>query len=105
MADRVVGLRFVRQAPTVAQVQTGRSSTPADRKVLVVVQQGPGSASAVLDPGGELGRAVGMPVPRDGGRPVGYAVIDSSRRVRYATLDPSWPANGFEVGTISRAVS
>ena len=47
----------------------------------------------------------GMPVPRDGGPPVGYAIVDPARRVRYATLDPDYVRNAFEVGVIAGAVS
>lgn len=42
----------------------------------------------VADPDGRLAAAFEMPVPRDGGPPVGYAVVDSRGRVRYRTLDP-----------------
>jgi len=58
----------------------------------------------VVDPRGVLAAAVGMPTPVDGGRPVGYAVVDGQRVVRYATLDPEYLSNAFEVATIVGAV-
>ena len=42
-----------------------------------------------------------MPTPVDGMRPVGYAVVDASRTVRYATLDPVYEKNAFEVDVIT----
>lgn len=66
----------------------------------VVVVAVAGSAAAQV-----LARAVGMPVPRDGGAPVGYAVVDPARQVRYATLDPSYVQNAFEVDVITGAVA
>jgi hypothetical protein len=59
---------------------------------------------AVTDRSEELGAAVAMPVPVDGGSPVGYAVVDSNRVVRYATLDPDYLTNAFEVTTMVKAV-
>ena len=55
--------------------------------------------------GDELARLVGMATPVDGKRPVGYAVIDASRTVRYATLDPVYEVNAFEVDVITGAVA
>ncbi|MCA1712247.1 MAG: hypothetical protein LC789_11670 [Actinobacteria bacterium] len=52
-----------------------------------------------------LASATGMPVPKDGGAPVGYAVVDPARRVRYATLDPAYLDNAFEVDVITGAVA
>jgi hypothetical protein len=46
-----------------------------------------------------------MPTPVDGGPPVGYAVVDPSRQVRYATLDPQYLINAFEVDVITGAVA
>ncbi len=55
--------------------------------------------------GDELADRLGMPTPVDGGRPVGYAVVDPARTVRYATLDPVYPQNAFEVDVITGAVA
>lgn len=54
--------------------------------------------------GGRVAEALGMPQPRAGGAPVGYAVIDAAARVRYATLDPAYEQHGFEVETIVGAL-
>ena len=51
-----------------------------------------------------LADAVRMPTPVDGGPPVGYAVVDPSRTVRYATLDPAYLRNAFEIDVIVGAV-
>ena len=54
----------------------------------------------VVDPAGRVGAGYGLRRPRDGGPPVGYAVVDSRGRIRYRTLD-AHPAMGLdEVGTI-----
>lgn len=52
----------------------------------------------------ELASAVGMPTPVDGGPPVGYAVVDPTGTVRYATLDPEYTDNAYEIGVIVGAV-
>ncbi len=58
----------------------------------------------VSDPSGRLARAYGMRAPRDGGPPVGYAIVDSSGRVRYATLDPAVAQSQDEARTVLDAV-
>lgn len=55
--------------------------------------------------GDELAAETGVPVPVDRGTPVGYAIVDSMRTVRYATLDPNYVRNAFEVDVIAGAVS
>lgn len=57
----------------------------------------------VADPGGRLAGAFRLNRPRDGGPPVGYAVVDSRGRVRYHTLDPYVTKQLDEVETIVRA--
>ena len=71
--------------------------TVADDGVDLVVQVGAD--------GDELADRIGMPRPVDGGRPIGYAVVDPERTVRYATLDPVYPQNAFEVDVITGAVA
>ena len=104
---RPVVLLFVREAPDAGELRTWARSVPRAADTHVVLPQ-PTSADlplpTVVDPLGELADAVGMPQPVDGGRPVGYAVVDSDRVVRYATLDPVYLANAFEVATIVGAV-
>ena len=60
-------------------IVTADGSTPAIRS---------GIASVVHDPRGQLARSFGLRIPRDGGYPVGYALVDRAGMLRYATLDP-----------------
>lgn len=76
--------------------------------VVVVVVPGPGGRCApgiavVRDPTGALAAHFGLDRPRDGGAPVGYAVVDGRGDIRYRTLDPSVAAQLDEVDTILRA--
>lgn len=75
---------------------------------LAVVVAGPGGpcpgAAVVEGAEPDLTRRFGFPVPRDGGPPVGYAVIDSRGLVRYRTLDPVVADQLDEVATILGAV-
>lgn len=106
--DRPVVLLFERQAPRAEDLRAWTRSLPAEADVRLVL---PAPTQALLpvmvvsDPAGALAAAVGLPTPVDGGRGVGYAVVDAQRVVRYRTLDPSWPGNGFEVATITGAVA
>lgn len=68
-------------------------------------QHGPDGPFTVLaDPSGRTAAAAGVSRPRDGGLPIGYALLDSSGRVRYATIDPAWTMHGFEIATVAREV-
>lgn len=60
-------------------VVTADGSMPAIRS---------GIASVVHDPRGQLARSFALRTPRDGGYPVGYALVDRAGMLRYATLDP-----------------
>ena len=106
--DPVV-LLFVRTAPPPADVRAVAAELPARARLRLVVQaplqtRTPAQPVPVtVDPDGVLARAVDLPRPRDGGPGVGYAVVDPDRVVQYATLDPSWPTNGFEAATIAGA--
>lgn len=42
-----------------------------------------------------------MPRPRDGGPPIGYALLDRERRVRYATLAPTYAGELAELETVA----
>lgn len=57
----------------------------------------------LADPTGNLAGGFHMPQPRDGGPPVGYAVVDRNGLVRYHTLDPTMAERLDEVETIVRA--
>ncbi len=77
--------------------------------VIVVSPSGPRSAAAAdpirihSDPDGRIAAAYGMRTPRDGGPPVGYAIVDRSQKVRYQTLDPDVAHRLDEVTTMLRA--
>ena len=101
-------LLFVRDLPQPDELAQWLTAVPDDADIRVVVPQPTTTqlpAPIVVDPLNKLADAVEMPQPVDGGRPVGYAVIDSDRVVRYATLDPSYLTNAFEVTTIVKAIS
>ncbi len=77
------------------------------RAQLVVVVSEPGGCDGVAtvnDGPAGLAAAYGLPLPRSGGEPVGYAVVDRDGRVRYRTLDPAVADNLAEVATILRAL-
>lgn len=62
------------------------------------------ATTVAADPDGRLAAAYRMRRPRDGGPPVGYAVVDVDGTIRYRTEDPGL-ANGLdEVLTIVDAV-
>lgn len=76
--------------------------------VVVVIVPGPGGRCApriavVGDPTGAVAAQFGLDRPRDGGAPVGYAVVDGRGDTRYRTLDPSVAAQLDEIDTILRA--
>ena len=96
LGGRPVVLLFDRQPPSGPAFQRWRQTVSDDGVALVVRAGSAGQALADL---------VGMPTPADGGRPIGYAVVDPARRVRYATLDPSYLQNAFEVDVITGAVA
>lgn len=77
-----------------------------DVRLVVVVDEAARCADARLasDAPRATARAIGMRQPRDGGAPVGYAVVDSDGRVRYRTLDPGMAERLDEVRTILDAV-
>ncbi|HVE45665.1 MAG TPA: hypothetical protein VNA57_02800 [Acidimicrobiales bacterium] len=105
---RKVVVFFVR--PGVAGWLCSSLSTdqPLRRRADVAVV-GPAATSSctgvatVTDPAGSLARAFGMRRPRDGGPPVGYAVVDSHGLIRYRTLDPRVASALDEVETMVRA--
>jgi hypothetical protein len=103
-----VVLLFVREPPPPEELAQWVSAVPERAGVTVVLPQ-PTPAElpgpTVVDSLDRLAEVVGMPTPVDGGRPVGYAVVDSDRVVRYATLDPAYLTNAFEVSTILGAVA
>lgn len=61
--------------------------------------------AVVADPQGALAGAYGMRRPRDGGAPVGYAVVDAAGHIRYRTLDPEIVDHLGEVETMLAALA
>lgn len=57
----------------------------------------PAGVTVLSDPTGKLSRALAMRVPRDGGYPVGYAVVGPDGTVRYRTEDPGQDRRMSEV--------
>lgn len=45
-------------------------------------------AAILPDPKGDIAKRFAMTVPRDGGYPTGYVLIDRGGFIRYRTLDP-----------------
>ena len=93
---RPVVVLFDREPPAGRAFEQWRA-TVADDGVDLVVKVGAD--------GDVLADQVGMPTPVDGGPPIGYAVVDPARTVRYATLDPVYEQNAFEVDVITGAVA
>jgi hypothetical protein len=105
---RAVVLLFVREVPPGDALAEWAAAVPEQAELRVVLPAPTNdnlSVPAVADPLNRLVRAVHMPAPVDGGRPVGYAVVDAARVVRYATIDPDYLSNSFEVATIVGAVA
>lgn len=106
---RAVVLLFLREPPRPQDVRAYAQGLPASAELTVVLPSAPSAtdlpAPVAADPTGELAAAVDLPTPVDGGRGIGYAVVDAERLVRYSTLDPAWRGNGFEVATITGAVT
>ena len=78
----------------------------AERADLVIVVSGAGQCAGtttIEDPSARIAPAYGLRRPRDGGAPVGYAVVDRVGRIRYRTLDPRVADGLGEVDTMVRA--
>ena len=108
--ERPVVLLFERELPDPSALAQWLGDLP-DRAAVRLVLPEPAprllehpQLETVVDPNGRLADAVALPAPVDDGRGVGYAVIDSERRVRYSTLDPAYLSNAFEVATILGSV-
>ena len=98
LGDRTVILLFERSEPEGGEWEQWQADVTDDGADLVVLTPN--------DPAHDrLVSALHMPVPVDGGPPVGYAVVDSERQVRYVTLDPQYLVNAYEVDVITGAVS
>lgn len=77
---------------------------------VVVVVAGNGGKCAtggatVTDESGRLAGRYGLRHPNDAGAPIGYAVVDEQRQIRYRTLDPAVQDELDEVETILKAAT
>jgi len=102
---------FFERPNHLAQLCRALAASPlAQRAATAVVVAGPGSGrcdaatATVSDPDGTVAEAYSMPTPRDGGPPVGYAIIDRTGTIRYRTLDPAVADQLAEVSTMVAAL-
>lgn len=108
--DEPVVLLFDRDLPDPEALRQWLAQVPEPAVVRLVLPGPVDDESAdprpvvVVDPGGLLAEAVGLPAPVDGGPGIGYAVVGSDRQVRYSTLDPVYLENAFEIATIAGSV-
>lgn len=109
---RPVVVIFDRRVPPPEQLRQFARQAPDGVAVVLVVPTPvrgsppvPSGVRLLTRTDGEIAEAVGIPEPRDGGAPVGYAVIDDDARVRYATLDPAYLEHGFELDIVAGAVA
>lgn len=96
-ASSVVVL-FVRRRPPAQTFAQWSAAVTRDGTRLVVALAGQPGTPALRD-------AVGMRTPNDGGQPIGYAIVDRSRRVRYATLDPAYLDHASEVELLTAGLT
>lgn len=107
---RSVALLFERDLPDASALARWLGELPEGVAVKLVLPEPAPRLVAhpqlelVVDPNGRLADTVLLPTPVDGGRGIGYAIVDSDRRVRYSTLDPAYLANAFEIATILGSV-
>ncbi len=95
---QTVVVLFDRAPPRGTAFQTWTSKVTGHGTQLVIAIAGRSGALS-------LARAVGMRSPRDGGPPVGYAIVDPQRKVRYATLDPAYLDHASEVTLLTAGIS
>lgn len=83
-----------------------RADYPAD--IVAVFRHEPKGPSVTTpvggDPFGDIARAYGITPPRDGGPPVGYAIVDSQLRVRFAANDSDALDHLNQIAAILEAV-
>lgn len=96
---------FERTAAHAAQLCAAASAFEGQNVDMVVVapDRAPATCSAplvVVRDDGDLARRYGLPRPRDGGLPVGYAIVDSAGWIRYRTLDPAVLDELYEVSVM-----
>jgi hypothetical protein len=101
---------FVRpeQAVSLSSAISSNRKLLADARLAAVLSEGqaptdPSDTSCIVDSSRRLAERFPMRRPRDGGPPVGYAIVDSSGLVRYTTLDPGASQRLKEVRTMLAA--
>jgi hypothetical protein len=111
LGEQPVFLLFDRRGFDVDRVAPVLAEVPRRFAFFVVVPQPAAEPEApsgrvriVPDPGRRLAQAVALDRPVAGGFPTGYAIVDSKRRVRYATLDPTYDEHAFEVDIVTGPV-
>lgn len=98
--------RFVQAIGGWSPLADGRADHPADVvAVLPHEPQGPSVTTPVGgDPTGTIARAYDIALPSGGEDPVGFAIVDSRLRVRYATADADVLSHLERVASILEAV-
>lgn len=108
-AGRITVVFFVRaaqQEPLLVQLsQPGVLPSNVDAAIVggpVNLSEAP--IAVLTDSDRSLARGYGMRTPRDGGYPVGYAIVDTTGVIRYRTLDPQLTRRLADVRTILKAL-
>jgi len=108
-AGRVTVVFFVRAAQQQALLtqlsQPGALPSGVDAAIVggpVNLSEAP--IAVLTDSDRSLTRGYGMRPPRDGGYPVGYAIVDTAGMIRYRTLDPHVTGHLADVRTMLRAL-
>lgn len=105
---RPVVIVFDRSLPNAEAFRTLQRGLPPAFATVLVVSDGRRPTlypvPVVVDRRGRTAAAVGMRTPKDGGLPVGYAIVDRQARVRYTTLDPGYLQHGNEAATMAGAI-
>lgn len=97
-----------RKLDELCRALNGRTWQPASTEVYVVTdlpRNRCGTDVEVVE--GSVSRAAnafGLPRPRDGKSPLGYAIVDERGFIRYRTLDPGTPTLLAEVDTMLAAL-
>ena len=76
-------------------------------RLVIVAEDASRCAARVLwidTPAADAAERYGLPQPRDGAPPLGYAIVDGEGQIRYRTLDPHVPSMLGEVATMLRAL-
>ena len=95
--DRLARLRTALAGPD------GQALRRTARVVVVQDTRGTAQTGVVNDPTDRLSHAYDLRRPRDGGAPVGYAVVGPDGTVRYRTLDPGVEQHLSEALTMATA--